>query len=82
MSRLAGRTPTGPRSPGEALAALPAPESTRPDPEPPRVTGISPMDAAVDVPTDAVIVITFSRPMDTASVEAALSVTKITSQRG
>ena len=36
----------------------------------------------VDVPTDAVLVITFSQPMDAASVEAALTLTKLTAARG
>ena len=82
MSRYANRTAAGARSPAEAARVPDIPEAPAPDPRPPVVTGVFPADGALDVPTDLVLVLTFSQPMDTASVEAALSLTKLTSQRG
>lgn len=44
---------------------------------PPQITAFSPLDGATGVLADAVIEVTFSEPMNTAAVEAALSVSSV-----
>ena len=43
--------------------------------DPPEISGTSPADGQIDIPRNYTIEICFERPMDTASVEAALEVT-------